>query len=304
MSKLPDDEYGRAVRYGHKLATETFKHIGPEVADPAMRYAGNNLACQSCHLDAATKPYAMPWIGVTAVFPQYRGRENDLQSVEDRVNGCMERSMAGKPLPLTSKEMRAFTAYIHFLSRGIPVGATVIGAATKPVDPPDRRADPVRGAAVYAENCAVCHGDKGEGKRIGVTGDAKGYEFPPIGGLDSFNDGAGMYRLLMAYQYIYHNMPLGTSHDAPTLTKDDAFDVAAYMETLPRQAKANMDRDFPNRLRKPVDMPFGPWAGTFNADAHKFGPFQPIQAELKDLQAAARAKRAAEEAAKAQAKPQ
>jgi thiosulfate dehydrogenase len=303
ISNLPDDEYGRAVRYGHQLTTETYRFIGPEAADPAKRYAGNNLACQSCHQDAATKPYAMPWIGVSATFPQYRARENDLQSVEDRVNGCMERSMAGKPLPLDSKEMRAFSAYIHFLSRGIPVGAKVVGAGTKAIDPPNRKADPVRGEKVYAEACASCHQPGGLGQRAGAVGDAKGYDFPPVGGLDSFNNGAGMFRLLTAYQFIYHNMPQGTSYQAPTLSKDDAFDVAAYIETLPRQAKANLDKDFPNRLRKPADMPHAPWVGSFDAEAHKFGPFQPIQAELKDLQAAARAKRAAEEAAKAAAQP-
>ncbi len=197
--------------------------------------------------------------------------------------------------------MRAFTAYMHFLSRGIPVGAKIIGTGTKVVAAPNRKADPVRGLAVYQEQCMACHQENGLGQRVGVAGDGEGYTFPPIGGLDSFNDGAGMYRLLMAYSFILHNMPSGTRHDAPTLSPDDAFDVAAYMETLPRQAKANMDKDFPNRLRKPVDMPFAPWAGSFPAEAHKFGPFPPIQAELAKLQAEARAKRAAMEAEKAKA---
>ena len=49
-------------------ATETPAVIGPEVADPAMRYSGNNLACTSCHQENATKPYAMPWTGVTGRF--------------------------------------------------------------------------------------------------------------------------------------------------------------------------------------------------------------------------------------------
>jgi thiosulfate dehydrogenase len=34
---------------------------------------------------------------------------------------------------------------------------------------------------VFAENCAACHGADSQGKRADVAGDAKGYEFPPLG---------------------------------------------------------------------------------------------------------------------------
>ena len=40
------------VLYGKKLFNETYSVIGPEVADRNMRYSGNNLSCQSCHLDS------------------------------------------------------------------------------------------------------------------------------------------------------------------------------------------------------------------------------------------------------------
>ncbi|MFB2533480.1 c-type cytochrome [Paracoccus sp. p3-h83] len=276
IDALDDDEYGRAVRYGLQLTTDTFAHIGPEVADPAMRYSGNNLSCQSCHQDAATKPFAMPWIGVSAAFPQYRARENDLQSVEDRVNGCMERSMAGKPLPLDSAEMRAYTAYIHFLSRGIPTGAKVIGAGTIRDAAPDRAADPQAGEAVFQAHCVACHGDDGMGMRMGEAGDGLGYAFPPLWGDDSYNDGAGMYRVVMAYRYILANMPQGADHENRQLAPDEAFDVAAYINSQPRGEKAGMEADFPDRLRKAPDMPFAPWAGDFPAEQHKYGPFKPI----------------------------
>src|ERR1043165_6640431 len=39
------------VLYGRKVFQETYATIGPEVADASMRYAGNNLSCQNCHLD-------------------------------------------------------------------------------------------------------------------------------------------------------------------------------------------------------------------------------------------------------------
>lgn len=276
IDALPDDDYGQMVRYGFRLATETPAVIGPEVADPAMRYSGNNLACTSCHQENATKPYAMPWTGVTAVFPQYRARENALQTVEDRVNGCMERSMAGKALPLDSAEMRGFAAYIHFLSRGIPVGATLKGAGVERVAAPDRAADPAAGKAVFAEHCVVCHAEDGTGQRMGEAGDAQGYVFPPVAGTDSYNDGAGMYRVLTAYRFILNNMPQGADHTARQLTEDQAYDVAAYLSSMDRGHKEGMDKDFPDLLRKSPDMPFPPFAGDFPAEQHKFGPFKPI----------------------------
>ena len=94
---------------GRALTVETYAHIGPEVADPAMRYAGNNLACQSCHLDAGTKAFGLPFVGVFGDFPQYRPREGVVGSIEDRVNGCMARSMNGRVLPYDGPEMRALS---------------------------------------------------------------------------------------------------------------------------------------------------------------------------------------------------
>lgn len=281
IDSLADDDYGRLARYGHQLTTRTFAHIGPEVKDAAMRYAGNNLACTSCHQDNATKPFAMPWIGVTAAFPQYRGREDDLSTVEERVNGCMQRSMNGRPLPLDSREMKAFATYIHFLSQGVPVGAKVEGAATVQSKPPNRRADLAAGAKVYVEKCQVCHGENGEGKRVGTAGDAMGYQFPPVWGPDSFNTGAGMNRILMAMRFVKHNMPLGVTHTTTVLSDDEAFDVSGYLVSKPRPEKANLDRDFPARWNKPIDAAFPPYVFDAPPDQFKYGPFPPLAEQAR-----------------------
>ena len=45
VGALPNDANGRLVRGGRDLITATYAHIGPEVADRAKRFAGNNLAC-------------------------------------------------------------------------------------------------------------------------------------------------------------------------------------------------------------------------------------------------------------------
>ena len=286
VSRLPDDAYGKLVRYGKELTERTFAYLGPEVKDPKMRFAGNNLACTSCHEAAATKAFAMPWVGAAAIFPQYRGRENEVSTLEERVNGCMERSMAGKPLPLGGHEMKAFVTYMHFLSRDIPVGARVKGQGVMPFTPPDRRADTAAGAKVYQEKCAACHGPEGAGVRAGPVGTAAGYTFPPLWGADSFNNGAGMSRLLFAAGFVKANMPFGTTHAQPQLSDDQAFDVAAFMLSHPRPEKANLDRDFPARWNKPVDAAFPPYIGGGSADQHKYGPFRPLQEAMKALRPA------------------
>ena len=284
IDKLPPGQYRELVQYGHELTVRTFAHIGPEVQDVRRRLAGNNLACASCHQQNATKPFAMPWSGVSATFPQYRGREDDISTVEERVNGCMERSMNGKPLPLGSDEMKAFVAYIHFLSQGIPVGQEVEGAATKATRVPDRRADLVAGRQVYQAQCVACHGPDGQGVRAGAAGSAQGYVFPPLWGKDSFNNGAGMNRLLTATRFIRHNMPQGTTFKAPVLTDDEAFDVAAYVLSQPRPVKAGLDKDFPARWNKPVDAAFPPYVDGAPADQHRFGPYPPLLEAAKKRQ--------------------
>ena len=231
VSKLPDDAYGQAVRYGKELTDRTFAYIGPEVKNPKMRYAGNNLACASCHQASGTKKFAIPWVGAHATFPQYRGREDAISTLEERVNGCMERSMSGKALPFDSKEMKAFVTYMHFLSRNVPVGAKVEGQGLPAFKAPNRRADTVAGGQTYQAKCSACHGVNGAGIRAGAPGSATGYTFPPLWGKDTFNHGAGMNRLLTASAFIKANMPLGRGG---TLSDQDAWDVAKYINAQER----------------------------------------------------------------------
>src|ERR1700730_11766792 len=69
ISTVGDDAFGKLVKYGYVLMTDTANQIGPAVADPAKRYSGNNLTCQNCHLKAGTQPYAIPLNGVWGPFP-------------------------------------------------------------------------------------------------------------------------------------------------------------------------------------------------------------------------------------------
>src|SRR5262249_45701367 len=110
----------------------------------------------------------------------------------------------------------------------------------------------------------------------------------PLWGRDSYNNGAGMSRLLTAAAYALHNMPLGTSFDSPLLTDEQAYDVAGYIVSQKRPEKANLDKDFPIRLQKPIDTPYGPYADGFSTEQHRLGPFGPIRAKVRELAAVSR----------------
>jgi thiosulfate dehydrogenase len=285
IGTVGDDPFGRLVKYGHALFTDTSNEIGPAVSDTAKRFAGNNLACQNCHLQAGTQPYAMPMTGIWGQFPQYRAREGAVDLLEERINGCMERSMNGRMLPFASREMKAFVSYMRWLSTAVPDGARLIGAGTLQIKEPTRAADPRRGAELYTEICAACHGSTGSGQRAQK---GLGYQFPPLWGPDSYNNGAGMSRLLTAAAYALHNMPLGTRFDSPMLTDEQAYDIAGYIISQSRPEKAALDKDFPVRLQKPVDTPYGPYADGFPSEQHRFGPFSPIRAKVNELAAESR----------------
>jgi thiosulfate dehydrogenase len=283
VGALPDDPYGRAARRGRDLFTATYAHIGPDVADPAKRYAGNNLACANCHLQAGTKKFGLPVYGLMGDFPEYSARRGGEASLEERLNSCMTRSMNGRALADDSAEMQDLVAYIKFLSTGLPPGEKLTGYGSGDMRGLDRAADPERGKAVYARACLFCHGGKGEGiRRSGAVTDL-GFLVPPLWGPGSFNDGAGMNRLITAANFIHFNMPHGTDYLNPQLSVEEAWDVAAYMLSQPRPKKSGLEKDFPNLSLKPVDAPYGPYADGFPEQEHKYGPFAPIRAAIDRL---------------------
>jgi len=273
------------VRRGRDLITATYAHIGPEVPDRAKRFASNNLACGNCHLQAGTKKFGIPLFGLLGEYPRYSARSGAPITIEDRFNACMTRSMNGRPLPVNSPEMQAMVAYIKFLSTGVSPGQLVPGLGTRNMPELDRPADPARGEAGYANVCVACHGPDGAGIRRSLPTTDLGYMMPPLWGNDSFNDGAGMARLIRAANFLHFNMPHGVDYLNPQLSPEQAWDIAAYVVSRPRPHKAGLEKDFPDLLEKPVDAPYGPYADGFSEQQHKYGPFAPIRAAITKLKA-------------------
>jgi thiosulfate dehydrogenase len=288
VGALPDNDYGRQVRRGRDLITATYAHIGPEVSDPAKRYAGNNLACGNCHLQAGTKKLGLPVFGLYGDFPKYSARAGAEISIEDRVNSCMTRSMNGRALPADAPELQAFVAYIKFLSTGVPPDQRIPGLGAGNIPELDRAADPVRGRAIYVAKCQTCHNTDGSGIRRSLPTTDLGYMVPPLWGSDSFNNGAGMDRLITAANFVHSNMPQGADYLNPVLSTRDAWDVAAFVVSQPRPVKPELENDFPDLALKPVDTPYGPYLDGFSEQQHKYGPFAPIRAALARLKTEAK----------------
>lgn len=285
MGALPYDAAGMLVRRGYDLITATYAHIGPSVADEAKRFAGNGLACSNCHLNAGTKKFGIPLWGLKDLYPQYSFEAGKEISIEDRVNSCMTRSMNGKPLPVDSQEMKAFVAYIDFLSTGAKRGEILSGLGAGKMPELKRAANPVRGKAVYEKSCAPCHQADGRGVMRNPNLPNFGYVNPPLWGPDSFNDGAGMATLITIANFVHFNMPNGTSYTLPRLSQQDAWDVGAYVISQPRPKRADLEKDFPDRLNKRIDSPYGPYADGFSQKQHMYGPFGPIRAAIAKLKA-------------------
>ncbi|PHN01584.1 c-type cytochrome [Flavilitoribacter nigricans] len=278
---LPAGDEGARIKYGFILITKTSEYIGPLAKEDKMRFAGNNLACNNCHLNGGRKIGSGSFVGVYNRFPQFRGRENKIGTLEERINGCMERSMSGSKMPEDSEEMQAIISYMKWLSDGVPPDIEKKFKGYLPIKIPTFKADTTVGRQLYQTHCVVCHQEDGSG--VAIPGKTfSGYVYPPVGGQDSYNNGAGMNRVLTAAQFIKYNMPFGTTHDNPVLTDEEAYHIAAYINTFDRPEKPNLEADFPDKKLKPVSTPYGPWTDEFDPDQHKFGPFPPIIAYYKE----------------------
>jgi thiosulfate dehydrogenase len=179
----------------------------------------------------------MPLVGAYTRFPQYRARSGHVDLLEDRINDCFLRSLNGKALDPKSRDMRDMVTYIAFLSRGYPPGTEMQGQSVPKLDP--LVGDTASGRHVFATVCAACHGADGNGGPATPQGPAA----PPLWGPRSYNIGAGMARIRSAAAFIHQLMP----RDRPgTLTPQQAFDVATYINTRPRPDFRGKERDWPH----------------------------------------------------------
>jgi thiosulfate dehydrogenase len=229
---IPDGPLGTSIKRGLALLEHT--------PDSLPQYVGGNLRCTSCHLDRGTRPNAAPLTGVQARFPKFMDRSGAVVPLEDRVNYCFTRSLAGRAIPQRSREMVDIVAYLAFISRGAAPGGHVNGEGMAKMVA--MAGDSARGSAVFAANCSRCHG--GDGAGVAVV--------PAVWGPKSFSIGASMARVERAATFVRHNMPF----DKPgTLTDQQAFDVATFIDSHGRPDSPGKELDYPTG-GAPADVPY------------------------------------------------
>jgi cytochrome c oxidase cbb3-type subunit 3/ubiquinol-cytochrome c reductase cytochrome c subunit len=215
---------------------------GGDVSRGAKLFAQN---CAVCHGDraqgrvGATLAKDFPGIRVDALLRQIISN-----GVQGSVMPPWAKSNGG---PLSDAEIDDLVAFIRSLGNlapTVPPGPT----ATQPPLPSPVATFPAgdagRGAKVFADNCAVCHGPNGEG-RIGATLQK---DFPGIN-VESFLDST------IARGVAGSRMPAWAKSSGGPLTDQDIADAAAFVRTLkkPGQPAPTQAPDLPQG---------GPFGGT------------------------------------------
>ena len=279
INLITDATLKQEVEYGKDLIAHTAKYLGP---NGSVKQISNGMNCNNCHLDAGTKVWGNNYGSVYSMYPKMRSRSGQVENLYKRVNDCMERSLNGQHLKEDEREMKAMIAYIEYIGSNVPKGQKAHASGIYDLEYLDRAADPGKGRTLYDAKCASCHQVNGQGI---LAADKKEYTYPPLWGANSYNSGAGLFRISRFAGYIKYNMPLGATYENPQLSDEESWDIAAYVESLDRPSK-DLSKDWPKIAKKPIDHPFGPYADSFSETQHKYGPFKPIKKEKKKMEEA------------------
>jgi thiosulfate dehydrogenase len=270
---IPKNQTGDQIRYGKLLLAHTAEYFGP---NGKIAHLSNGMNCQNCHLEGGSRLFANNYSVVAATYPKMSFRSGKVQPISQRITDCFNRSLAGKVPDTNGKEVQAMIAYMKWIGHGVKKGAKLKGTATEKLPYLTVAADPLKGQAVYIAKCKVCHGANGEGL---LATDKSAYSYPPLWGPNSYNDGAGMYRIGNLAGFVKNNMPFGATYKSPQLSNEEAWNVAAFINSQPRP-HYDQRKDWKDLKNKPIDFPFGPYADGFSEKQHKYGPFGPMKKKV------------------------
>ncbi|WP_097459608.1 c-type cytochrome [Mangrovitalea sediminis] len=224
---LPSGKFGESVRRGAHIFNNT--HLDPQ----ASQFVGNGQDCTNCHLNGGRHANAAPMWAAWVLYPQYRSKNDKVNTMVDRLQGCFtysenaQGSAKGSAPPADSQVLTDLMSYMYWQATGAPTGVTMKGRGYPKLPEPPQPFSAKRGEKLFAENCALCHGRNGEGTQQGKNQ----YVFPPLWGAHAYNWGAGMHQVNTAAAFIRANMPLG---NPGSLSVQDAWDLAAFVDSRPR----------------------------------------------------------------------
>ncbi|GLQ98606.1 c-type cytochrome [Dyella mobilis] len=247
-SAIPSDDFGKQVALGRQIFIDPGRY--------AKAYVGNALSCENCHLDAGRLAHSAPLWGAYPMYPAYRSKTHDVSTFAARLQGCFNYSMNGKAPPQGDAVLVALESYAYWMSKGEPIGVAPPGHGYPKLPKPAIAPDYTRGEAVFKRDCALCHGDDGQGQQA-----AGRTVFPPLWGTQSFNWGAGMEQVNNAAGFIKANMPLGRGN---TLSDQDAWDVAYFMDAHERPQDPRYTGSIPATRAAFHDTPESLYGATVN----------------------------------------
>jgi thiosulfate dehydrogenase len=172
--------------------------------------------------------------------------------------------------------MVGLVSYAYCLATGAPTGdQRMPGRGFVKLAEPAQGFDPKRGASVYKEKCALCHGSEGEGQF------AQGrVVFPPLWGANSYNWGAGMHRIDTAAAFIKLNMPPGLAdpvNKKALLSDQQAWDVAAYINSRERPQDPRFSADLAETTKKFHDGKYDYYGRLKKPDGSLLGEGAPVR---------------------------
>ena len=239
-------------------------------AEAGSRFSGGTMTCNNCHPNGGQRENALPLVGVDLAFPEYNKRSGRIFVLEERIIGCLLRSvnatrtkdrgvvirheneLAGSTLSPEAEEVQDLAAYIRWLSAGrnIPKDIPWRGHNTLPVSVilPISKLDPKLGEQFYNENCSSCHGTDGQGVVIGDKRPG------PLWGTNSWNDGAGAARTYTLAGMIRNWMPY---LNPGSLTDEQSQHIAAYITSKPRPQFPFKHKDY-LKEKIPLDAVYYP----------------------------------------------
>lgn len=242
------DEDVRAIQRGCNIIDDL---QGQLAADPARErwnstrfVRGSHTSCDHCHQGIGDKQTAagVPQPGSLSLgaswvmADMYEKFTGILLPYELHQMQCYINSSNGFKPNVADDLVRDVTAYTRFLAAALDLrfgnrypeqGVDEITASSTL----KRGDDYVRGAALYKERCARCHGREG----LGTVVDGK-VLFPAVAGPNAFNlqsrNNFGFISTILP-GFICRNMPLG---EEGTLSNQDCRDIGFYISNLPRPA--------------------------------------------------------------------
>jgi thiosulfate dehydrogenase len=257
ISDIPEGKDGDDIRKAIRLLTQTSMYMGANKPNPNKRYASHILNCIHCHQAGesglpGTKMYSLPWVNVINDYPKLNTKSMQIISLEQRI--IMMFAKGKVALTPQSNEIRLIMKYFRWLNQFAKIGYQMEGTGLYKIYL-SRTANPEQGQLLYQHYCMQCHGKSGEGVKQLHFNEGGGYSIPPV-------DTGYLYMIPVLASFIYVNMPYGkTTFKNPTLSVDEAYDIAAYINTkLPRRYNPDRSEEFPDAAFKPdVLMSLGPY---------------------------------------------